>query len=150
MEHNAPIIGKRKNFFGKGVDFAPKRDYNIANVPRFGTQGERIKQESGSESRAEAALSRGSRQAVTVRTNGNLSPAHYRKEHEMRVKLQKLRQANGYTQQTFSDTIGISRNHYSQIETGDKNPSLKLALRIKKALNYQQDDIFDNIALGRR
>lgn len=68
----------------------------------------------------------------------------------MRVKLQKLRQANGYTQQTFSDTIGISRNHYSQIETGDKNPSLKLALRIKKALNYQQDDIFDNIAPGRR
>lgn len=63
----------------------------------------------------------------------------------MRVKLQKLRQAMGYTQQTFSNAIGISRNHYSQIETGDKNPSLKLALRIKKALGYSQDDIFDNI-----
>ena len=67
----------------------------------------------------------------------------------MRVKLQKLRQAMGYTQQTLSDTIGTSRNHYSQIETGDKNPSLKLALRIKKALNYQNDDIFENIALKR-
>lgn len=66
----------------------------------------------------------------------------------MRVKLQKLRQAMGYTQQTFSDTVGTSRNHYSQIETGDKNPSLKLALRIKKVLNYQGDDIFDNIAPG--
>ncbi len=67
----------------------------------------------------------------------------------MRVKLQKLRQANGYTQQTFSDAIGTSRNHYSQIETGDKNPSLKLALRIKKALCYDYDDIFDNIKPGR-
>lgn len=68
----------------------------------------------------------------------------------MRVKLQKLRQAMGYTQQTFSVAIGTSRNHYSQIETGDKNPSLKLAIRIKKVLSYQQDDIFDNIMAVRR
>lgn len=68
----------------------------------------------------------------------------------MRVKLQKLRQANGYTQQTFSDAIGISRSHYSQIESGEKIPSLKLALRIKKALSYSQDDIFDNITALRR
>lgn len=68
----------------------------------------------------------------------------------MRVKLQKLRQANGYTQKTFSDAIGISRNHYSQIETGDKNPSLKLALQIKKTLCYHNDDIFDNIKPGKK
>lgn len=60
----------------------------------------------------------------------------------MRVKLQRLREANGFTQQTFSNAIGASRTHYSQIETGDKNPSLKLALRIKKVLNYSKDDIF--------
>lgn len=66
----------------------------------------------------------------------------------MRVKLQKLRRAMGYNQQTLSDKIGISRSHYSQIETGEKNPSLKLALRIKKTLNYQKDDIFDNFRPG--
>ncbi|WP_158579593.1 helix-turn-helix transcriptional regulator [Blautia sp. AF19-13LB] len=67
-----------------------------------------------------------------------------RKEQEMRAKLKALREANGYTQQTLSDAIGMSRSHYSQVESGDKQPSLKLALRIKRALNYYGDDIFDN------
>ncbi len=40
----------------------------------------------------------------------------------MRVKLQQLREARGYTQQTFSAVVGISRSHYSQIETGEKQP----------------------------
>lgn len=62
----------------------------------------------------------------------------------MRAKLQMLRQANGYTQQTFSDAVGVSRSHYSQVETGEKQPSLRLALRIKRVLNYYGDDIFDN------
>ncbi len=62
----------------------------------------------------------------------------------MRVKLQQLREARGYTQQTFSAVVGISRSHYSQIETGEKQPSLLLALRIKRALDYYDDDIFDN------
>ena len=62
----------------------------------------------------------------------------------MRVKLVRLREAQGFTQQTFSDAVGISRNHYSQIETGDKSPSLDVALRIKEALGYKGDDIFFN------
>lgn len=69
----------------------------------------------------------------------------------MRTKLQQLREANGYTQQTFSNAVGISRSHYSQIETGEKQPSLRLALRIKRALNYYGDDIFDNrMSIARR
>lgn len=47
----------------------------------------------------------------------------------MRDKLQQLREANGYTQQTFSSAVGVSRSHYSQVETGEKQPSLRLALR---------------------
>lgn len=62
----------------------------------------------------------------------------------MRTKLQKIRVENGYTQQEFSRVVGISRSHYGQIETGDKAPSLKIALRIKKALSYEGDDIFDD------
>ena len=62
----------------------------------------------------------------------------------MRAKLQRLREANGYPQQAFSSAVGTSRSHYSQIETGEKQPSLRLALRIKRALNYYGDDIFDN------
>ena len=37
----------------------------------------------------------------------------------MRAKLQQLREAQGYTQQTFSAAVGTSRSHYSQIETGE-------------------------------
>ena len=66
----------------------------------------------------------------------------------MRAKLQQLREANGYTQQTFSAAVGTSRSHYSQIETGDKQPALRLALRIKRVLNYYGDDIFDNTMPG--
>lgn len=62
----------------------------------------------------------------------------------MRAKLQRLREAQGFTQRTFSCAVGVSRSHYSQVETGEKQPSLKLALRIKRALNYYGDDIFDD------
>ena len=68
----------------------------------------------------------------------------------MRIKLQRLREAQGFTQQTFSEAVGMSRSHYSQIETGEKQPSLKLALRIKRTLNYYGDDIFDNAPAGRK
>ena len=69
----------------------------------------------------------------------------------MRAKLQQLREAQGYTQQTFSAAVGTSRSHYSQIETGEKQPSLRLALKIKRMLGYYDDDIFDNtMPVGRR
>lgn len=61
----------------------------------------------------------------------------------MRTKLIKLRKACGFSQYTFADALGISRSHYSQIETGDKTPSLTIALKIKKILGYFNDDIFD-------
>lgn len=62
----------------------------------------------------------------------------------MRTKLVKLREMKGYTQATFSEAIGVSRSHYSQIETGEKDPSLRVSLKIKKVLDYQYDDIFFN------
>ena len=34
----------------------------------------------------------------------------------------------------------MSRSHYAQIESGDKNPSLNLSLKIKQALGYPYDD----------
>lgn len=73
------------------------------------------------------------------------------RSESMRAKLQQLRKSNGYTQQTFSAAVGTSRSHYAQIETGDKQPALRLALRIKRVLNYYGDDIFDNtMPVGRK
>ena len=62
----------------------------------------------------------------------------------MRVKLRKLRESYGFTQQQFADAVGISRNHYGQIETGVKMASWDVAVRIKEALNYPGDDLFDD------
>ena len=76
---------------------------------------------------------------------------HEERSKNMRAKLQQLRKSNGYTQQTFSAAVGTSRSHYAQIETGDKQPALRLALRIKRVLNYYGDDIFDNtMPVGRK
>ena len=73
------------------------------------------------------------------------------RSENMRAKLQQLRKSNGYTQQTFSAAVGTSRSHYAQIETGDTQPALRLALRIKRVLNYYGDDIFDNtMPVGRK
>lgn len=63
----------------------------------------------------------------------------------MRLKLQRIREAQGFTQQAFANLLGISRSHYSQIESGEKDPSLKLAIKIKRTLSYQNDDIFGDM-----
>ena len=62
----------------------------------------------------------------------------------MRVKLRTMRVNNGYTQYSIAEALGISRSHYSQIESGEKNPSDKLKTMIKVALRYTEDDLFDD------
>ncbi len=62
----------------------------------------------------------------------------------MRIRLKALRTAHGFSQYTFADALGVSRSHYSQIEAGEKTPSLPLARKIKSVLAYSSDDIFDN------
>ena len=61
----------------------------------------------------------------------------------MRVKLKKLRKEQNLTQKNLSSMVNIHRSYYSMIERGRKTPSLRVAISIKKALNYQYDDIFE-------
>ena len=65
------------------------------------------------------------------------------KEEIMREKLKKIRKEQNLTQKSLSKSVNIHRTHYSMIENGRRNPSLKVAVSIKKALNYQYDDIFE-------
>ncbi len=62
----------------------------------------------------------------------------------MRVKLREIRTAKGLTQQELADMVGIDRSFYTNIELGVKTPSLQVAMKIKKALDYYDDDIFLN------
>lgn len=60
----------------------------------------------------------------------------------MRVKLRNLRTEKGMTIEEVAAALNTSRSHYGQIESGEKNPSLGLALAIKKFFECDDDDIF--------
>lgn len=62
----------------------------------------------------------------------------------MREILKRERIKKGLTQQAIADLAGISRVHYTQIEnnSGNKKPSLDVAMCIKKILGYSGDDLF--------
>lgn len=46
--------------------------------------------------------------------------------------LKQIRLNNGWTQQYVANYLCITKAAYSNIETGKRNPSLDLALRIQK------------------
>lgn len=62
----------------------------------------------------------------------------------MRILLKKQREKLGLTQAELAKNIGIARTSYTNIELGNKNPSLSVAMKIKNILQYSNDDIFYN------
>jgi putative transcriptional regulator len=60
----------------------------------------------------------------------------------MRKKLREIRIERNLTQKELAELVNISRVTYTNIELGNKNPSLSVARKIKNALRYESDDIF--------
>ncbi len=58
--------------------------------------------------------------------------------------MRKRRKALGLTQREMAEKLGIARVTYTNIEGGRKDPSLRVALHIKKLLNCRDDSIFEN------
>ncbi|MBZ9633023.1 helix-turn-helix transcriptional regulator [Clostridium tagluense] len=58
--------------------------------------------------------------------------------------LKKRRKELALTQKDLAEKLFVARNTYTNIELGNKNPSLLLALNIKRVLEYNKDDIFLN------
>jgi putative transcriptional regulator len=57
--------------------------------------------------------------------------------------IKVLRQKNGHiSQQQLADIVGCSRQTIISIESGCKNPSVEIALKISHALKTPLDDIF--------
>lgn len=56
--------------------------------------------------------------------------------------LKKVRKEKGYSQQQLADEVGVSRNTISSIETGQFNPTAKLALILCIALEKKFEDLF--------
>ena len=58
-------------------------------------------------------------------------------------KLKLLRQRNGdLSQQQLAEMVGCSRQTIISIESGCKNPSVEIALKLSLALNISVNDLF--------
>lgn len=68
-----------------------------------------------------------------------------RKGINMRVKLRELRKSYNMTQECIAKKLYIHRTHYNHIENGHKGVTLENAIKLKKILNYKDDDLFENI-----
>ncbi len=58
---------------------------------------------------------------------------------EMGCRIRLRRKELGITQETLAETLGISPNHLSGIETGTQNPSIRLFADICGALDVTPD-----------
>ena len=56
--------------------------------------------------------------------------------------LKEIRIEKNISQQQLADMVGVSRNTISSIETGQFNPTAKLALILCIALDKKFEDIF--------
>lgn len=60
-------------------------------------------------------------------------------------RIQVLRKAKGYTQQSFSEKIGLSTNYLSDIERGKSSARLDKLVSIINSLDCTADDIFVDV-----
>lgn len=62
----------------------------------------------------------------------------------MRSSLRKYRFQNGeMSQQQLAEKVHVSRQTIIAIESGDYNPSVKLALLLARALNTTVEELFE-------
>lgn len=70
-------------------------------------------------------------------------------ENEVKQKIgkriQKLRKAAGYTQQTFAELVGLSTNYLSDIERGVSTPRMDKFVMIMNTLRCSADDLFIDV-----
>lgn len=61
---------------------------------------------------------------------------------ELKNNLAAIRKEKGLSQSELAKTVGVSRNTISSIETGQFNPTAKLALILCVALDKKFEEIF--------
>ena len=60
----------------------------------------------------------------------------------LKNNLKDIRTQAGLSQQALADIVGVSRNTISSIETGQFNPTAKLALILCIALDKKFEELF--------
>jgi transcriptional regulator with XRE-family HTH domain len=59
--------------------------------------------------------------------------------------LRQLRQERGLSQEGLALESGYHRTYISQLERGQKNPSLKTIFQLAKALNVEPSEIIEHV-----
>ncbi len=60
----------------------------------------------------------------------------------LKNRLKEVRQEKGLSQAALAELVGVSRNTISSIETGQFNPTAKLALILCIALDQRFEELF--------
>lgn len=63
-------------------------------------------------------------------------------ELKLQNRLKEARSEKGLSQSQLAETVGVSRNTISSIETGQFNPTAKLALILCIALDKKFEELF--------
>ena len=63
-------------------------------------------------------------------------------ELKLKNRLKEVRTEKGLSQAQLAQLVGVSRNTISSIETGQFNPTAKLALILCVALDRKFEDLF--------
>lgn len=59
------------------------------------------------------------------------------------LNLKKLREEQGYSQESFADHCGLHRTYISGIERGVRNPTVVILDRLTKALKVPPGQLLD-------
>lgn len=59
-------------------------------------------------------------------------------------QLKQIRLDKKWTQQFVADKLNITKSAYSNIENGNRSPSLKVALQIQKMFELQIEELLKN------
>lgn len=62
----------------------------------------------------------------------------------MRSWLKNIRYSKGLTQLEVAEKVRIERSYYTMIENGDRKPSVEVAQRIAKVLDFEWTIFFEN------
>lgn len=60
-------------------------------------------------------------------------------------RIQELRRQKGFTQQQFSEIVGISTNYLSDLERGVSSPRMDKLVAIINALGCSADEVFADV-----
>jgi len=68
----------------------------------------------------------------------------------VRTQLVAARKKAGLSQGEIARRVGVSRQFYSMVENGVKNPSLEVAFRIADVLGADPRDLFGDVLTEKR